>query len=297
MPNPVKLLCAAAPSESVTLLHRAAKGKGALACWMAIPAHLSEGAMPLVAVHGIRRGAKQQAGLFAARAAELGRPVIAPLFDNKNWPNYQQPVHRKRADLALLDLMAELRLAGLWNSRKFELSGYSGGAQFAHRFTMLYPHLVARLSVASAGWYSFPDAAAFPYGLSESEGKSSGWGPRFAAGLQQFLSIPIQISVGEEDCVWDPNTRHGKEIDLQQGKDRLTRARRWAAALREAAQARGMTAQVHLTVLPDCGHDFQDCVRKGGLDRIVLPGSPETDDKPAQTLPREPAPMAAAEPH
>ncbi len=271
MLNPVSDLTASVPSETVTLLYRPAKGKDALACWLAIPSNMSAGTSPLVAVHGIRRGAKQQAELLAPRAAALGRPIIAPLFDKVNWPAYQQVVRGKRADLALLDLMTDLRLAGTWQSRSFELCGYSGGAQFAHRFAMLYPQLVTRLTVASAGWYTFPDNAAFPYGLNETSGKAGHWGPRIAAGLQQFLEIPIQICVGEEDCVSDPNTRQSAEIDQQQGVDRVTRARRWSMALQQAASDRGLQAEIKLSILPDCGHDFQDCVQYGGLDRLILP--------------------------
>ncbi len=272
MLNTVPDLPVCAPSETVTLLYRPAKGKDALSCWLAIPSNMSTDASPIVAVHGIRRGAKQQAEALAPRAAALGRPVIAPLFDKVNWPKYQQVVRGKRADLALLELMTELRLAGTWRTRSFELCGYSGGAQFAHRFAMLYPQLVTRLTVSSAGWYTFPDDAAFPYGLKKRPGKTKDWGPRLAAGLDQFLQIPVQVCVGEEDSVSDANTRHGPEIDAQQGRDRLTRARRWSAAFCQAASERGLTPRITLSVMPNCGHDFQDCVQYGGLDRLILPG-------------------------
>ncbi|TQV83033.1 alpha/beta fold hydrolase [Denitrobaculum tricleocarpae] len=271
MLNPVSELPGCAPSETVTLLYRPAKGKGALSCWLALPSNMPADATPIVAVHGIRRGAKQQAEALAPRAAALGRPVIAPLFDKVNWPKYQQVVRGQRADLALLELMTELRLTGTWRTRNFELCGYSGGAQFAHRFAMLYPQLVTRLTVSSAGWYTFLDDAAFPYGLNERPGKTNDWGPRFAAGLDQFLRIPVQVCIGEEDCVSDDNTRQGPEIDAQQGRDRLTRARRWSAAFCKAASERGLTPRITLSVMPGCGHDFQDCVQYGGLDRLILP--------------------------
>ena len=165
MLNTVPTQATAKPMLAYTLQHRVAEARGDLSCWLALPPEISIDAPPLVAVHGIRRGARDQASHFAARAAALGRPVIAPLFDVKAWPRYQQVVHRERADLALLALMTELRLAGIWRTRSFELFGYSGGAQFAHRFAMLYPHLVERLTVASAGWYTFPDnRRRYPYG-------------------------------------------------------------------------------------------------------------------------------------
>lgn len=287
MLNPVIDHPVSAPSETVNLLYRPAKGKDALSCWLAVPSNVSVNASPIVAVHGIRRGAKQQAELLAPRAAALGRPVIAPLFDKVNWPRYQQVVRGNRGDLALLELMSELRLAGTWQTRNFELCGYSGGAQFAHRFAMLYPQLVSRLTVAAAGWYTFPDNAAFPYGLNQRPGKAANWGPRFAAGLDQFLEVPIQVCVGEEDCVSDPNTRQSAEIDEQQGGDRVTRAKRWVAALQKTAKERGLTAQITLSVLPECGHDFQDCIQYGGLDRLILPDSDETADEYSQPYHRQ----------
>jgi poly(3-hydroxybutyrate) depolymerase len=256
-----------------TLIYRPAKGRGALACWLALPAEIAAGAAPLVAVHGIQRGADDQAVLFGARAAALGRPVIAPLFDSDRWPRYQRVVHNGRGDLALLTLMTDLRLAGIWQSPRFELAGFSGGAQFAHRFAMLYPHLLSRLTVAAAGWYTFPDDTAYPYGLGARPGRTDDWGPRFAAGLHRFLRLPIQVCVGAEDCTPDDNTRSGVEIDAQQGGDRKTRATRWAEALHTAANARGFAPQVSFSVLPDCGHDFGNCVRYGGLDRLVLPAA------------------------
>ncbi len=271
MPFTAPELAAPEAARDFTLIRRAPKDSGSLACWLALPHRISSEAPPLVAVHGIRRGARDQAELFAARAAALGRPVIAPLFDEENWRRYQQVVRKKRADLALLALLTELRSADIWRTPSFDLAGFSGGAQFAHRFAMLYPELVARLTVASAGWFTFPDDAPFPYGLAARPGRPDDWGPQLAAGLDRFLRLPIQVCVGAEDNVTDINTRSGPKIDRQQGKDRVTRATRWAEALREAARERGIAPRVALAVLSGCGHEFRACVLKGGLDRWVLP--------------------------
>ena len=40
---------------------------------------------------------------------------------------------------------------------RVDLVGFSGGAQFAHRFAMLYPGCVRRVVVAAAGWYTYID--------------------------------------------------------------------------------------------------------------------------------------------
>ncbi len=258
---------------SPILTYRPAKGGNALACWLALPHTIAPDRPPLVAVHGILRGARDQAALLGRRAAAQGRVVVAPLFDETRWPGYQQVVRRGRADLALLALMTELRLTGLWQTPDFELAGYSGGAQFAHRFAMLYPNLVARLTTVSAGWYTFPDDTAFPYGVGSADGGKSDWGPRLAAGLDQFLELPITVAVGADDNQPDENTRRGPEIDHQQGIDRATRAQRWADALARAAAARRIAPRIDLRLLPGCDHDFRRCVELGELDRIVLPDS------------------------
>ncbi len=262
--------------HAFSLCYRPASGRSVLPCWLALPNEPAVDAPPLVAVHGIRRGAREQALLFGRRAACSGRSVIAPLFNEGGWPRYQQLVRRGRADSALIALMEDLRLSEYWAGGRFELAGYSGGAQFAHRFAMLHPHLVSRLTVASSGWYTFPDQSAFPYGLAARPGRRNDWGPRLASGLGRFLGLPILVCVGERDCIRDANTRSGPNIDRQQGSNRLERAVRWVTALRQAAADRHITPRIDLAVLPDCGHHFSRCVEFGGLDRWVLPLGDDT---------------------
>ena len=278
---------------NISLEFRPAKGRKTPACWLALPPKICADAVPLIAVHGINRNARDQAEQYAKRALEQGRPVIAPLFDKDNWRHYQQVVRKNRPDVALLALLDELRLAGIWQTRTFELAGYSGGAQFAHRFAMLYPHLISRLSVASAGWYTFPDNMVFPRGLGLRSGRSDGWGPHMEASLDQFLKLPIQVYVGSKDNIRDPNTRSGANIDQHQGTNRLTRATRWVTALKLAAEERNIKENINLKLLLDCRHDFIDCVKKGGLDALVIPDmeissaseyqSRETKSIPAKT--------------
>lgn len=257
-----------------SLVRRKASGKGGLSCWIALPAAPRPGAIPLVAVHGIRRGARMQAEAFAARAAASGRPVIAPRFDAKRWPSYQRVVHRGRADLALLSLMDTLRAEGICTTRRFDLCGYSGGAQFSHRFAMLYPHLIERLAVCSAGWWTFPDNAPFPYGMGEGNAKANAWGPRIATTLARFLALDVVVAVGANDDVGDAITRRGAAIDLQQGTNRKARATRWVESLKAAAQALGLSPRVKLAILPDCGHSFRECLARGRLDELVVPDRP-----------------------
>ncbi|WP_299677685.1 hypothetical protein [uncultured Roseobacter sp.] len=256
---------------SFRLEFRSGSGASGLACWLALPETVAHDAIPLVAVHGIRRGAELQAALFARRATALGRPVIAPIFDKARWLGYQQVLLCGRADLALLDLILSLRRNGIVRSEQIDLFGFSGGAQFAHRFAMLHPERIANLSIASPGWYTFPDDASYPYGLWPRPDFEDVWSYRMVNSLDQFLSIPMQVCVGEKDCKRDKNTRSGNAIDAQQGSHRLDRARRWTGALRAAARQLSVNPDIKFHILPNCGHDFEACVRQGGLDRIVVP--------------------------
>lgn len=250
---------------------RPATSPSALPCWLALPERPVPGQPPLVAVHGIRRGAAQQAALFAERAALQGRAVIAPLFDKAQWLGYQQAVLCGRADLALLDLMLSLRVDGVVTSERFDLFGFSGGAQFAHRFAMLHPDRLRRLSVASPGWYTFPDNASYPYGLWPRPEYSDDWSHKLVSNLHRFVSLPITVSVGAQDNRRDRNTRGGPAIDAQQGPHRLARAHSWTRAVRRVARELRIEPDIALHVLPGCGHNFETCVRMGRLDRIVLP--------------------------
>lgn len=240
-------------------------GPRALDCWLALPAAPVEGAAPLVAVHGISRNAREIAETFAARAAAQGRAVIAPVFDEARWNGYQRAVAPRRADTALIALLEELSLAGVADTRRVDLFGYSGGAQFAHRFAMLYPHRINRLTAAAAGWWTYPDATPFPYGMGGER-----WGAMMAAGLPGFLALDIAVAVGARDDAPDAATRSTPALDDQQGPNRLCRARGWVSALRAAAAVRNLPEpRLTLRQLPGAGHDFAACAR-AGLTALTL---------------------------
>lgn len=251
--------------------HQPAPIAGLPECWLALPRDPDPAARPLVAVHGIHRDAQGQARRLAAAASAAGRIVIAPLFDRRRYPNYQQPILRQRADIALLELIAQLQGRGLIHGRRFDLAGYSGGAQFAHRFAMLHPHRVGRLTLTAAGWYTLPHGQApYPYGLGRPERRQPAWTPLIAQGIDDFLRLPIAVCVGEQDNLADAHTRRDPTLDALQGNDRLSRAHHWTRAVQDAAQARGITPRIQLHTLPRCGHDFGACVEQGGLSDILF---------------------------
>lgn len=250
------------------------RGRRGLGCWVARPETIAPDLPPLVAIHGLYRGAETQAELWSERAAGEGRLVIAPEFDAGIWPRYQQVVRGRRADLALLALLDDPRLTTLCRTDRIVLTGYSGGAQFAHRFALLYPHRIVRLGLLAAGWYTFPDDAPFPYGFAARGGRGLDWGAAMSAGLPELLRRPVTVAVGAQDDAVDENTRSGEGIDAQQGLTRVDRAQAWASAMATAARQRDLSPRTDLRILPGCGHDFRDCMMRGGFGRILLGGDP-----------------------
>ena len=228
---------------------------------------------PLVALHGISRDARAMWHAFSPLAAAEGRALLVPRFTERDWPQFQQ-IDRVRPDLVLLDLLQQAGLA----KERVDLFGFSGGAQLAHRFAMLYPHRVATLHLAAPGWYTLPDTT-LPWPLGLKQGPAQGTGRRLrgfdAAALSRlqlrhYLALKVRLWVGALDTGRDASLRQTDALDALQGKSRLERSAAYAEAFRRAARAHGITPDIDLTVLPDCGHDFTDCARTGNLATRVL---------------------------
>lgn len=243
---------------------------GRLRAFVLHPTH-DAGRAPLVVLHGISRNAKELARLFAPEAARTGRRIVVPHFTPNRWPHFQRPCRAARPDVALAGLMDFLATQDAAFARPAQIFGHSGGAQLAHRFAMLYPNRVARLSLVAAGWYCLPDARmAYPYGLNDKNDRQLAlWVRRHRAGLARFLSIPTEILVGDSDTGRDESLRQTSDLDVVQGTTRVARAATYAEALRTAASQAGVSADVTLTALPGVQHDVAQAIRVAGLARHV----------------------------
>lgn len=222
----------------------------------------------VVLVHGITRNAAEHVFRFAAAADSANAILVAPLFTKASYGQYQQVVDGARgvrADLALFDILAEVAAQTGADTARVNLFGFSGGAQFAHRFTMLHPERVAALAVAAAGWYSFPDPdLPYPLGI----GSHPIPGGRFAA--ERFLAVPRQVLIGDRDIVRDEALRTGRKLDRLQGRNRLERARAWSAAMDEAAAAKGIATRTTLSLLAGGSHSFTQAAERLGLPELVF---------------------------
>jgi len=231
------------------------------------PTSLVRDRAPIVFVHGYKREAQEQLRLLEPLAEQSGRCLIAPFFSRTAHPRYQRLGRGQdglRADHYLDACLGVAAQRHGVDVEKFILCGFSGGAQFAHRYTLLHPHRVCKLLAIAAGWYTFPDPGlAFPRGL-DARGRLR----RANLNPEAFLTVPTTVIVGERDTD-NCNLRSGKRLDAQQGTTRVERARRWVLAMRRAAARYGVDANIAYQEVPDMDHEFRRFVSAGHLRELI----------------------------
>lgn len=245
-----------------------------------IPASCDGTTPVLVAVHGISRNSDEHLAAFAGPGGDRCA-VIAPHFPRESFANYQTlgiDRNQFRADVVLDAALERVGHRTGLDVRRFHLFGFSGGAQFAHRYAMLNPGRIRSLHIASAGWYTFPDMTApWPRGLS-----GTGVCREMAMNLRRFIRLPIHVYVGENDTARDRTLRTGPRIDAQQGPDRRSRAEAWVRRVQELDES--AVPRVTLEMLPGVRHDFarafdpqQSGIAAQIVEKILCSGTPEAD--------------------
>lgn len=232
-------------------------------------AEIADPSRVLVAVHGISRQSELMIRWLGEAADKQGYTILAPHFSQKDFNGYQRlgGVSGGRADAALMAMLADAErfLPGLGYER-ICLFGFSGGAQFAHRFTLLHGGRVAALVLAAAGWYTPLDSRLnFPWGLRQGRRFK---GARFSA--RALLSTPILTAVGVNDVLQDSALRRDPRIDAREGTHRKARAHWWFRHVQKGTQKLGLAVNHEFRLLPGTGHDFDQAVLRGGLDRHLF---------------------------
>lgn len=260
-----------------------------------LPRSGASGAPIFVAVHGLSSNPSKLARVFADLCEATGVVLVAPVFTAERHADYQRlgrAGRGVRADLALELCVAEVASLTGADARQIHLFGYSGGAQFAHRYLMAHPHRVARAAIAAAGWYTFPDARErFPYGIRRHRSL-----PGVNFDPQEFLRVPVTVLVGQAD-VGTAKVRSTARCNAQQGVNRLERARNWTVAMRTAAQAYGYEPCVSCIEVPEVDHSFTRFCERGALAQRVfaalfdvsVPIATDADAAPALDLAQEQA--------
>ena len=254
----------ATPTRKV--VHCVRQDGSAQSYYLYVPSAGGAGAPLFMVVHGISRNAQAQAYAFPELCEKFGVVMAVPVFgvDARDYQRLGRSGRGPRADAALDAVVEEVAMKTGCRASSFHLFGFSGGAQFAHRYTMAHPERVASAAVAAAGWYTFPDSATpYPYGLGPGDEPSS---VRFDP--EKFLRVPIVVFVGAADT-GSRNVRRNPAVDRQQGVTRLERAQRWAAAMKRAAESRGLEPLVTCELVPGVGHSFRQFMQEGNAgDRV-----------------------------
>ena len=265
----------ALPTRKV--VHCVRQDGSAQSYYMYVPGSGGAEAPLFVAVHGVSRNAQAQAHAFSELCERFGVVMAVPVFgvDARDYQRLGRSGRGPRADAALDAVIEEVAMRTGCKASSFCLLGFSGGAQFAHRYTLAHPHRVTRLVVVGSGWYTFPNPRArYPYGIRRSRDLP---GVRFDP--EEFLRVPMTVMVGEQDTE-TARLRSTPRVNRQQGKTRLERAHRWVEAMREAATTRGLEPLVTLETIPDGQHDFAGLMKSGSLGERVFA---RLFDAPART--------------
>jgi pimeloyl-ACP methyl ester carboxylesterase len=254
---------------SGTVSHRTVRSDSSQEYYLYLPRHVDQNSRLFVSVHGISRNALEHAELFAPFAERYGVVIVAPLFPASKFHGYQRIFANnqgERADHVLDRIVEEVReLTGILSERAY-LFGYSGGAQFVHRYTMAYPDRVAKVVIGAAGWYTFPDPARlYPFGI-----KPNPNFPGIDPDPDRFLRIPAYVLVGERDVREDRTLNQSGRVEYFEGETRLERGKRWIEEMTQAARARGLNTDYGFFTIPRSRHSFRQCMKRGEMGNLVF---------------------------
>jgi poly(3-hydroxybutyrate) depolymerase len=204
----------------------------------------------LVVVHDTTRNAAACRYAFAKFADSRGCLVLAPLFpETATQPadpdNYKFIAARQfRFDQILLDMVAEVARTYPVVTDRFLLHGFSGGAQFAHRFLYLHPERVAAVSIAAPGRVTPLDFSQ-PWWGGVADVPTLFGRPVDLAAIRE---APVQILVGDHDTgPVEPGNPVGATNAT--GQDRPERARFLHASLS------GHGVNSRLDIVPGARHE------------------------------------------
>ena len=239
---------------------------------------------PVVFVmHGMGRNADEYRDQWHQLALDYRFLLVVPEFSEIDFPGtdaynignvYDQegkPASRELWSFSAIEPLFDAARARFgMTADAYSIYGHSAGAQFVHRFLFHVPDArVMRAVAANAGWYTLPDfAIEYPYGLGGSRVTPEG--------LQQALSLPLTILLGDRDT--DPaheSLRRTPEA-LQQGEHRMARGFYFFDSGRKAAVRDGVAFNWHLATVLGADHDNRLMAAQAA--RFLLPQSADASD-------------------
>ena len=216
-----------------------------------VPRPPSRSRQTLVVIHGSDFQHEMMCRYFAPLADETGCVVLAPLFapagaanPDPNGFKFLRSSHAEY-DRVLLDIVdAAGERLGCARERFF-LFGFSGGAQFAHRFLYVHPTRLHAVSIAAPGMVTLIDPARPAWVGTRGLGALCG----NEIDLPRVQRVAVQLLVGSEDGKVHVGGA-GQEHYNHAGRNRIERLR----ALRTNYRAHGIAVS-HREV-PGAAHDF-----------------------------------------
>lgn len=185
----------------------------------------------LVSVHGSDRDSVEARRAFERYADERQVAVLAPLFPAGVADVHEADAYKflgvgyaggLRYDLLLLAMIEEAARRFGTPAEAFDLVGFSGGAQFVHRFCYVHPERVRRACIVSPGRITLPDLAQpFPVGLADAQQLFGE--PIDVAAVRR---IRMHVAVGSDDCEEVPDK-------IMPSFPRIEQAKRLHQALRD----------------------------------------------------------------
>jgi hypothetical protein len=231
----------------------------------------------LIAFHGNDRSGRVCRDAFIANANQLNFIVIAPEFNDINFPGGDT----YNLGNVFVDgdnpTPSTLNAEGIWTFSlidpvfdffkesiksivtSYDVFGHSAGGQFAQRLLLFKPNgKINNMVISAPGWYTMLDTnTTFPYGTKVSPAATYPY-------TYQYIK-KVHIIVGENDT--DPNSadlRHNEIVD-KQGLNRLTRAQYFFTQTRNLAVSKNAAFNWNYQVLKNVGHDFTATSNAGAL--------------------------------
>ncbi len=209
-----------------------------------------------VYVHGTYRDAAEFRDQLSDFAVGNQALLVCPLFpagliDPLDVENYKLLLYRGiRFDRILLGMVDEISQRYAVSFKRFMLGGFSGGAQFAHRFAYFYAERLSALSLAAPGRVTLLDESLNWWsGIGDAERLFGR-----AIDIPALRALPIQLLIGENDDD-DITIKKGDRWWVPGANRAGVNRRERLDSLHRQYQQIGCDAQ--LEVIANCGHDWQ----------------------------------------
>ena len=233
-----------------------------------VPATYNASSKVVFALHGGSRDAEGVRNNMIQKSNEYNFILIAPKFSSSNFslgdgynlgnvyvdgdnPTGNTLNNENEWSFSIIEpLFDSVKSSLSLENDKYNMFGFSAGAQFVHRFIQFKPNArFDKVVAGAAGWYTVPDnTIPFPYGHENSILNSTN--------LDNLLSSDLYIQVGALDN--NPNSaglRHNEYADAQ-GLNRVTRAVHFFETGQNISESNNYDFNWSLHIIQGAGHNL-----------------------------------------